>query len=84
MTWQDHLTPRELEVVDAVRDGARSYHTIALMLDPPCSPRTVEAHLASIYRALDPDIEPHAPPFWRLVVSVCGYASGPPPTEEAE
>lgn len=80
----DGLTPRELEVLDAIRAGARSYTAIAKALEPPCATRTVEAHLASIYRNLPDDVEPDMPPFWRLVVCVVGYASGPIRTEETE
>lgn len=83
MTFEG-LTPREEEVVQAIRDGARSYTAIARALDPPCAPRTVEAHLASIYRLLPADLEPDAPPFWRLVMAVVGYASGELRTEATE
>lgn len=78
------LTPRELEVVEAIRAGARSYSAIARVLDPPCATRTVEAHLSSIYRNLPGDIEPDAPPFWRLVICVSGYVSGHLLTDDAE
>lgn len=80
----EELTPREREVIEAIRNGARSYSAIARALEPPCSPRTVEAHLASIYWHLPHEVEPDAPPFWRLVFCVLGYVSGPIPTDETE
>ena len=61
------MTPRELEVLDAIRSGARSLEGIARALNPPISPRTAEVHVRSIAGTLPDDWEPKAPPFWRVV-----------------
>lgn len=62
------LTPRELDVVKAIRGGARSLSEIARALDPPVSWRTAEAHVTSINRKLTADFEPKLTPLWRVLM----------------
>jgi len=64
------VTPRELEVLQALRAGARSLEAIARAVDPPISRRTAEAHVSSMAAKLDEDFEPGCPGFWRLVILV--------------
>lgn len=66
----DSLTPRELEVVEAIRDGARSLQAVARALDPPISRRTAEAHVARIVEKRLNGFEPDVPGFWRIVMLV--------------
>lgn len=68
MVAVDELTPRELEVIECVREGARTRRAIGRRLDPPISHRTVEAHLESIARKLPRAFEEDSPPFWRIVL----------------
>jgi DNA-binding CsgD family transcriptional regulator len=47
----DALTPREREVARLVASGQPNKE-IARLLDPPCSPRSVETHRASVFAKL--------------------------------
>jgi two-component system response regulator TtrR len=49
--WME-LTPRERQVARQVALGQPNKE-IAWQLDPPCSPRSVETHRASIFGKLD-------------------------------
>lgn len=49
--WQE-LTPREREVVSLVGLGHPNKE-IARLLEPPCSPRSVETHRANIFSKID-------------------------------
>lgn len=62
------MTPRELQVIDCILEGARSLPSIAAALDPPVSRRTAEAHVASIASKIDEGFEPDSPGFWRVVI----------------
>lgn len=69
------MTPRELQVIGCILEGARSLPAIAAALEPPVSRRTAEAHVASIASKIDEGFEPDTPGFWRVVIwSV--YVSG--------
>lgn len=73
------LTPREGEILEAFRGGARSLSAVARAVDPPISSRTAEAHVASIAEKLPTDFEPEVPGFWRVVILVCleSHRGGP-------
>lgn len=50
LLWHE-LTPREREVAHLVASGQPNKE-IARLLDPPCSPRSVETHRASVFAKL--------------------------------
>lgn len=72
------MTPRELEVLEAIRRGARSLSSIARALDPPVSPRTAEAHVTAIARKLPTDYEPTAGILMRVILWTVERGSGIP------
>ena len=47
-----NFTPRELEVLEAIQGGARTYHHIAKKLEPAVSHHTAEAHVRRIAEKL--------------------------------
>jgi DNA-binding NarL/FixJ family response regulator len=61
------LTSRELDVIDVIHGGARSFSDIARELEPPVSPRTVEAHVRAISRKIGDDFEPRLTPLLRVI-----------------
>lgn len=78
-----NLTPRELEVLEAVNTGARSYYEIAAALEPQISPRTAEAHVARIYEKLSAAEGPaESTPLMAVIVYVrLSYPGHDRPTE---
>ena len=73
-----NLTPREIEVLEAIREGSRSLPSIARRLDPPISHRTAEAHVSSIAEKLPTDHEPDSSPFLRVMLWVLVDRPGSP------
>ena len=63
------LTPRQEEVLEAIRGGARSVKAIARELDPPVSPRTAEFHVLKIAACLGADGNP---PKMRVILYALG------------
>lgn len=65
------LTPRERQVIQAIRHGrARSMKSIARRMG--IRPRTIETYIIAIGRKLPADYEPESPPFLRVVLWAVG------------
>lgn len=68
MTTVATFTDRELQVLEVIRDGARTYPHIADLLEPRISRHTAEMHVRNIAAKLLEEGLAEGPPLFRVTL----------------